>query len=90
MWVTGWWFGCAEQQTEKLLVVTNKQLTTKKNIGDLMWCLVICSDARVRFVESCHRKGYSAPSVTNTKIMKMWTGCDTVSYGRYPSVLQDR
>ena len=36
VWVTGWWFGCAEQQTEKLLVVTNKQVTTKKNIGDLM------------------------------------------------------
>jgi len=56
VWVTGWWFGCAEQRTEKLLVVTNKHVTTKKNIGDLMWCLVICSDAGVRFVESCRRK----------------------------------
>ena len=56
MWVTGWLFGCAERQTEKLLVVTDKQVTAKDNIGHLMWCLVICSDAGVRFVESCRRK----------------------------------
>ena len=61
VWVSGWWVGCAERQTEKLLVVTNKQVTAKKNIGDLMWCLVICSDARVRFVESCRRKRLFSP-----------------------------
>ena len=36
-----------EQQTEKLLVVTNKQVT-KKIMDDLLWCLVFCSDAGVR------------------------------------------
>ena len=53
VWVTGWWFGCVEQQTEKLLVVTNKQVTAKKyNLLNVEFC----SDAGVRFVESCRRK----------------------------------
>ena len=35
-------------------------------------------------------RDYSAPVITNTKITKMSTGCDAVTTGRYPRVLQDR
>ena len=89
VWVTGWWFGCAERQTEKLLVVTNKQVTAKrKNIVYLMWCFVVT----LEYVLLNHvaARDCSALRITNTKIMKMWTGCDAVTTRRYSRVLQDR
>ena len=57
--VTGWWFGCVERQTEKLLVVTNKQVTTKKYS---LFNVEFCSDAGVGFVESCRRKKLFRPN----------------------------
>ena len=69
VWVTGWWCGCVQQQTEKLLVVTNKQVTTKNNIGYIMCCFVVT----LEYVLLNHvaARDCSALRITNTKIMKM-------------------
>jgi uncharacterized membrane protein YagU involved in acid resistance len=84
-WLMVWLCGAAK---EKLLVVTNKQVTTKKYIVYLMWSFVVTLEYCV--LNHVAARDCSALRLTSMKVMKMWTGSYAVTSGRYPRVLQDR